>query len=73
VERYVVVPGQATAYKIGQLKMLELRAKAQTALGDRFALKDFHNLVLRAGNVPLDVLEQVVDIDLASRGAGEKK
>ena len=54
-------PGQACAYKIGQLKILELRAKAQKELGDKFSLKEFHNVVLRTGNVPLAVLEQVID------------
>ena len=61
VERYVMMPGQACAYKIGQLKILELRAKARAALGAKFDLKKFHNLVLQTGNVPLDVLAQVVD------------
>ncbi len=61
VERYVVWPGQACAYKIGMLKILELRAQAQKALGAKFSLKDFHNAVLRAGTVPLATLEQVVD------------
>jgi uncharacterized protein (DUF885 family) len=66
VERYVVWPGQACSYKIGMLKILELRAKAQQALGDKFSLKEFHNTVLRAGNVPLAVLEQVIDDYLAA-------
>lgn len=61
VERYVVNPGQACAYKIGMLKILELRAKAQQALGAKFSIKEFHNLVLQTGNVPLAVLAQVVD------------
>ena len=61
VERYVMNPGQACAYKIGMLKILELRAKAQDALGAKFDIKKFHNLVLQTGNVPLAVLEQVVD------------
>ncbi len=61
VERYVSNPGQACAYKIGMLKILELRAKAQKALGAKFNIKEFHNLVLQTGNVPLAVLEQVVD------------
>lgn len=61
VERYVVWPGQACSYKIGQLKILELRAKARAALGDKFSLKEFHNVVLRTGSVPLDVLEHVID------------
>jgi len=60
VERYVVWPGQACSYKIGMLKILELRASAQKALGQKFSLKEFHNAVLRAGTVPLAVLEEVV-------------
>ncbi|HVT74011.1 MAG TPA: DUF885 domain-containing protein [Lacunisphaera sp.] len=61
VDRYVVWPGQACSYKIGMLKILELRAKAQAALGPKFSLKEFHNVVLRTGTVPLAVLEQVID------------
>jgi len=61
VERYVVWPGQACSYKIGMLKILALRAKAQQALGPKFSLKEFHNVVLRTGSVPLAVLEQVID------------
>ncbi|MBI5423946.1 MAG: DUF885 domain-containing protein [Opitutae bacterium] len=61
VERYVMNPGQACAYKIGMLKILELRGQAQQALGPKFEIKKFHNLVLQTGNVPLAVLEQVVN------------
>ena len=61
VERYVVNPGQACAYKIGMLKILELRAKAQKELGPKFEIKKFHNLVLQTGNVPLAVLATAVD------------
>ncbi|HEY2844401.1 MAG TPA: DUF885 domain-containing protein [Bryobacteraceae bacterium] len=61
VERYTVYPGQACSYMIGELKILELRDKAQTALGNRFSLREFHNTVLRAGSVPLQVLESQVD------------
>jgi uncharacterized protein (DUF885 family) len=60
VERYVVWPGQACSYKIGMLKILELRANTRKALGAKFSLKEFHNTVLRAGTVPLAVLDQVV-------------
>jgi uncharacterized protein (DUF885 family) len=60
VSRYVVWPGQATAYKTGMLKILELRQYAQDQLGDQFDLKQFHNTVLTAGSVPLPVLEQVI-------------
>lgn len=61
VERYVVNPGQACAYMIGQLKILELRDRARAALGDKFSPQDFHNIVLRTGTVPLDLLGREVD------------
>jgi uncharacterized protein (DUF885 family) len=61
VERYVVNPGQACAYMIGQLRLIELREKTRRALGDRFSLKDFHNAALTAGTLPLDMLEREVD------------
>lgn len=59
-ERYVVMPGQACSYKIGQLKILDLRARAKKELGEKFSLREFHNTVLRAGIVPLPVLESIV-------------
>lgn len=61
IERYVVWPGQATAYKTGQLAILRMRAKAEAELGDKFNLKDFHELVLGNGAMPLGILEQTVD------------
>jgi uncharacterized protein (DUF885 family) len=61
VERYMALPGQATAYKVGQLKILELRERARAALGPNFNLKDFHTVVLESGAVPLTVLDQLVD------------
>jgi len=61
VERYMALPGQATAYKVGQLKILGLREKARDALGERFNLRDFHTVVLENGAVPLTVLERLVD------------
>ena len=61
IERYIVLPGQATAYKVGMMKILELRQKAMDALGDKFDLRDFHDVVLKNGAVPLDILERVVD------------
>ena len=68
--RYIVLPGQATAYKVGMLKILELRALAQRELGPRFDLRRFHDLVLRDGAVPLDVLEEIVRGWIARGGAG---
>ena len=67
VERYVVNPGQACSYKVGQLEFLRLRDKAATALGPRFSVKDFHNVVLSVGSVPLGVLEREVDAYIQSR------
>lgn len=61
VERYIVMPGQACAYKIGMIKILELREKAKNQLGERFELKDFHNIILRNGAVPLDILEELIN------------
>lgn len=61
VERYMALPGQACAYKVGQLKILALREKARQALGERFNLKDFHRVILENGAVPLTVLERLVD------------
>lgn len=69
VERYVVNPGQACSYKIGQLEIFRLRDKAQTALGQRFSIKEFHNVVLSAGSVPLTVLEREVDAYIARKKA----
>lgn len=60
VERYVSNPGQACAYMIGMLHILDLREQARRALGPRFDLKAFHDVVLRTGSVPLDVLGEVV-------------
>jgi uncharacterized protein (DUF885 family) len=61
VDRYIVLPAQATGYKIGMIKLLELRQRAMDALGDRFDLKEFHNVVLSNGSMPLEILERVVD------------
>jgi prolyl oligopeptidase len=57
VDRYIAWPGQALAYKIGQLKILELRQKAERELGDKYDIKDFHHEILKRGSVPLDILE----------------
>ena len=69
VDRYVVNPGQACAYMIGQLKIVELREKARAALGARFSLQQFHNVVLGAGVVPLTMLESIVDDYIADASA----
>ena len=61
IERYIVWPAQATSYKIGMLKILELRDKAKNKLGDRFDLKKFHSIVLDQGIVPLFILEGLIN------------
>jgi uncharacterized protein (DUF885 family) len=61
VERYVVYPGQACSYMIGELKLVELREKTRKALGSRFSERDFHTAVLRAGTLPLELLERQID------------
>ncbi|MBK8284433.1 MAG: DUF885 domain-containing protein [Ahniella sp.] len=70
VDRYAVIPGQATSYKIGQLELLRLRDKAREALGDRWNPKAFHNRVLLAGVVPMVMLEEEVDALIKDGGAG---
>jgi uncharacterized protein (DUF885 family) len=61
VDRYVVYPGQACSYKIGELEILAQREKARRALGAKFSLKEFHNVLLRTGEVPMNVLSQAID------------
>ncbi|MBL4817235.1 MAG: DUF885 domain-containing protein [Shewanella sp.] len=62
VERHIVMPSQATAYKVGMLKILALREKAKKSLGDKFDIREFHTLVLKNGPLPLDILEDQVDL-----------
>lgn len=70
VERYIAIPGQALSYKIGELKLRELRTRAETALGPKFDLRAFHNEVLSHGSVPLDVLEGAVNRWIAVQKKG---
>jgi len=67
VKRHIVMPSQATAYKIGMLKIVQLREKAKKAMGDKFDIREFHDVVLANGPVPLNVLEDFVDQYIASK------
>ena len=60
IERYIVLPGQATAYKVGMMELLRLREEAREALGDKFDIRDFHDVVLKNGSVPLYVLRELI-------------
>src|SRR5262249_28182351 len=73
IDRYIVSPGQALAYKIGQLKISELRANAKRALGDKFDVRDFHDELLRDGALPLDRLETKMNAWLAAQQLTEPK
>ncbi|HET6603609.1 MAG TPA: DUF885 domain-containing protein [Xanthomonadaceae bacterium] len=69
IERYIVIPGQALAYKVGMMKILELRERAKSELGERFDLKAFHDRVLTGGDLPLTLLEERVEAWIAERKA----
>jgi uncharacterized protein (DUF885 family) len=71
VDRYIAWPAQALGYKVGQLKFLELRAKAQKALGLKFDIRGFHDTILDSGALPLDIVEQRVDAWIASQQGGQ--
>ena len=70
VDRYISWPGQALAYKLGEMTMRRVRTKAENALGDRFDIRKFHDVVLALGSVPLPVLEQRIDAFIADGGQG---
>lgn len=69
VERYMAIPGQALSYKVGQLKILALRAEAEKALGDKFDLKGFHDQILTSGSLPMAVMEQKIHRWIKAQGA----
>jgi uncharacterized protein (DUF885 family) len=72
IERYFVMPGQALSYKVGMTKLLELRDLARLELGDQFDLREFHNVVLTNGSVPLDILEDLVRQYIATTKMGQQ-
>jgi uncharacterized protein (DUF885 family) len=69
VRRYITLPGQATGYKIGMLKIMELRHRAEQELGPRFDIRAFHDLLIGSGSLPLPILERRVDGWIAARKA----
>ena len=69
VERYIDLPGQALSYKVGMIKILDLRSKAMDELGDDFDLGEFHDVVLKNGAVPMPILQELVDAYIARKKA----
>jgi uncharacterized protein (DUF885 family) len=68
IDRYIADPGQACAYKVGELKILELRGRAETALGRRYDIRDFHDQVLMTGSMPLALLDAKINAWIAAGG-----
>ena len=69
IERYIVMPGQATAYKVGMMEILKLREEAKAALGDKFDLREFHDVLLKSGSVPLTLMRELVMKYIAEKQA----
>ena len=61
IDRYIIWPGQAVSYKIGEIKILKLRDKAKKEMGSKFDIRKFHRIVLANGSLPLEILEQKID------------
>lgn len=69
IERYIVWPGQAVSYKMGMMKFVELREKAKRELGDKFDIRDFHDVILESGSMPLPILERLIDEYIQQKAA----